>query len=157
MFDLRGVVLSGEILARLFKEGLGGLVALMPAETGGGFKQSFADEGLDGLTESGVFLGGLNDGLGLAGEALEFFLHVDDDAVGLLPGLEGLSEDGLIDLARARLHHNDGVAGTGDDEIEVAVVCAAEGIVDDDFAVDVSDVGSTNGALEWDVRDGESR
>ena len=38
------------------------------------------------------------------------------------PALEGLSEGGLIDLARARLHHDDGVAGTGADEIKVTLV-----------------------------------
>ena len=69
VFDLRGIVLFGEVLARLFKEGLRCLVPLMPAEAGGGFEQSFADEGLNGVTEFGVFLGGLDDGLGLAGEA----------------------------------------------------------------------------------------
>ena len=42
--------------------------------------------------------------------------------VGLPPCLEGLSEGGLIDLARARLHHDDGVAGTGGDEIKVTLV-----------------------------------
>ena len=88
----------------------------------------------------------------LFGELLLEFYPVQID---FLRVLDGLKDDGLGHLARARLHHDDAGTRTRHNQVEQAAVEFFISRIDHELAVHVSDAGRRNRPLERNVRDGQ--
>ena len=73
--------------------------------------------------------------------------------------VERVEDLGLGHLVGARLDHEDGLLGAGDDEVEVAAALGQVGLarVDDEVAVDLADAHRADGRRQRDRRDHQRR
>ena len=62
--------------------------------------------------------------------------------------LECLEKVFLAHLARARLDHRDGLAGTGDHQVKRGLLKLLQGGVDDEVVIDHADAHGTDGPME---------
>ena len=72
-------------------------------------------------------------------------------------GVEGIEHDALIDFARARFHHHDGVGGAGDDEIEIGQIALLICRIDHDLSVEIADAHGADWLHERNLADHERR
>ena len=93
--------------------------------------------------------------LGLADELPELLLEVDERRDGAVAEEDGLGHDVLGEDLDARLDHHDGVAGAGDDEVELRVRELRVRRVEHELAVDPADAHGADGTLERDLADRE--
>ena len=107
-----------------------------------------------GEREDGVRHGlEVRDQLLLADELAQPVLDLDERQQGPLCEQDGLGHHVLGEDLDARLDHHDGVAGAGDDEVELRVLQLGVGRVEDELAVDPADPHGADGALERDLAD----
>ena len=91
--------------------------------------------------------------LGLADGGPHLFLDVDERLQGAVAEQDGVGHDVLGDDRGAGLDHHDGVAGAGDDEVDVGALEVLDGRVDHELAVDAADPHGADGAQERDLAD----
>ena len=95
----------------------------------------------------------------LAGELAQLVLRGAELLDRAVRDVERVEDLGLGDLVRARLDHEDGLVGAGDDEVEVAVALGEVDLarVDDEVALDLADAHRADGRRERDRRDHQRR
>ena len=113
---------------------------------------------LDLLVELGIDLRDLDLGLGLARLLGQLALSCAQLLDVLVRDVERVEDLGLRDLVGARLDHEDGVLGAGDDQVEIGAVDEQLLVgVDDEVAVDLADPHRADGRRERDVGDHQRR
>ena len=92
---------------------------------------------------------------GLADLRLHFPDLFDDCPVDFLRKLQGVQQHGLGHEVGAGLDHHDGVAGTGNRQVELALFKVLVGWIDDQFPVQQADYACADGIVERYVRNGQ--
>ena len=150
-----GAEVGEEGLGHLLLEGAVAFVARLLVGDARRRAELRVDEGLDLLLDLVGQRGRGERALGLADGGAELLDQVED---GLGLGVrehEGVDEVGLGRLGGAALHHDDGVARAGDDEVEVAGLEVRDGREDEELALLAGDADADDRAVPRDVGDVE--
>ena len=112
------------------------------------------DPVLDLFHDGGIGVGGLVGELLFADLGDDAVDEFDDFLVRFVSGHDGVEHDVFRDLVTAGLDHGDQVFRGRDGQFEVGSGSLLEGRVDDDLAVDETDLNGGDGAVPRDVGDG---
>ena len=97
----------------------------------------------------------LERALRLAQRAAQLLLPVEELLDGALSEEQRLHHGVLVDLFRAALHHEDGVARGGHDDVHIALLALQLARVGDELPADAAHAHAGEGEREGDVRHGQ--
>ena len=149
--------ISGEHFLDLLLDGRSGFLAGQLVGNAQGFRHARIKSQLFhmGINGGVVFLG-CEGSFGLACKAHQLFLSVDERLDGLVAPVQSFNKHGFGHKFGLTFHHDHGVAGSGEHDVELAALQLPARGVDHKFAVHAADAAAGNGAVKGNGRKAHS-